>query len=90
MPFEGVQAALPHLPVRLEPCVELDQGPHLERVDALLALGVRAHEAGIAEHPQVLRRPRLGQAGPRHQLAYWPRRLAQQLEHRATVGIGEG
>jgi hypothetical protein len=38
----------------------------------------------------VLGRAGLGQASQLHQLADRPRALAQQLEHRAAVRIGEG
>jgi hypothetical protein len=51
VPFEGVEAALPRLPVGLEPRVELDQRADVERVDALLSLCPRGHEAGVPEHP---------------------------------------
>jgi hypothetical protein len=87
--LERVRAALPGAAVRLEPCIEVDERTDLEGVDAALSLHMRGDQPGFAQHPEVFGGPGLRQAGQLDQLAHGARAFAQELEHRAAVGIGE-
>ena len=59
---EAVEARLPHPAVRRQPVVELDQRLDAQRVPAPGPVDPDGHEPGVAQHPQVLGRQRLGEA----------------------------
>jgi len=59
MLLELVETVAPHLSVRLEPCVQLDEGLATDAVEATLTIGAYTNQAGITQDTQVLRRRRL-------------------------------
>jgi hypothetical protein len=59
MLLELVETSAPHLPVRLEPGVKLDERLATDAVEATLTIGANTNQAGITEDAQVLRGRRL-------------------------------
>jgi hypothetical protein len=53
MSFEFVETRSPHLSVRFEPDVELDERFGGHAVQATLAIGANAYETGLAKDTQV-------------------------------------
>src|ERR1700678_4530941 len=54
-----VETVAPHLPVRLEPGVQLDQRLATDAVEATLTIGANTNQAGITQDTQMLRGRRL-------------------------------
>ena len=86
----GHPDALPRAPCRAQPGIELRERLGAQRVEALLAVGSRAHETGLAQHAQMLRDPRLAQSDPIDQLPHRPLARSQQVEDSTTVRLGHG
>lgn len=89
--FEVVELQRPEAPVAIEEAIELFEPVALQGVDAALAVGGDADEAGVAQHLQMTRHRRLRQVRQRvDEIAGGPRALEQQVEQGATAGIGDG
>ena len=60
---EAIEVRLPHPAVRRQPVVELDQRFDAQAVPAAWPVYPHGHEPGVAQHPEVLGRQRLGEPG---------------------------
>ncbi len=69
MVLQGVQPCLPCAPVRLKPGIELGQRSGVKLIAAALGVGVRHHQTGITQDPQMLRGAGLAEAQGINQLA---------------------
>ena len=78
--LQGVEAAGPQPAVGLEPRVDLGERLRPELVPAALRVPADGDEAGLAQHAQVLRRPRLAQAEQADELADRSGAFPQEVE----------
>lgn len=62
MPLERVEMARPETAIRLEPRVERAEAGRLDAIDALLRHDAARHETRLAQHFQMFRDGRLGDA----------------------------
>src|SRR5690349_6447149 len=91
MPLEGVEVTGPVAAIPVDPLVDGDQAVGAQRVDAALRVGPDLDEADFAQHPQVTRDGRLGQAGQcRDQLAGGAFTVDERVEQRAPTRLGDG
>src|SRR3954463_8836941 len=60
--LEAVEAATPHLPVRLEPGVQLDQRFWPQAIEPTLPVDAHLDQTGVAQDPQMLGHQRLAAA----------------------------
>ncbi len=88
MVLEFVEAVPPHLAVRLEPSVELDQRLHPDPVETALALRSDGDQAGVAKHPEMLRYRRLADRQALDQSANGPLPGPQLVEDQSPAGLG--
>ena len=79
MIVEGVEPIRPELPERLEPGIERSQLAGLQAIEPPLAFRPHLDQAGLAQLPEVLGRPRLAEAGSRHQVTGRPFPASQKL-----------
>jgi hypothetical protein len=90
---ERVEALVPHPAVALEPGVDVAERSGVDGVEPPRALGANGREAVLAQHPQVLRHRRLGDAELRlHHGSERARRLlavGEELEDAAAHGVAE-
>ena len=75
--------------VRREPLVDLAQRLGTQPVDAALRVHPHVDDAGLAQHPQVLRHRRLADAERGDKVADRPILLAQQIEDAPPVRLSE-
>ena len=87
--FELVEAVSPHLPIRLEPAVELDQRLKPDAVQTALAIGANMDEPGVAKHAEVLRHGRLTNGQPLDQCTNRALSAAQLIEDLSPAGLGD-
>jgi len=90
MALERVEAGDPVAPVGLEPGVELEKRLRPKLVKAPLRVGVRFNEAGLLEHPQVLRDLRLAEPQSRSYLPDRTGSASEEIHDAEPVGLGEG
>src|SRR4029077_18787005 len=84
-----VEARIPHLPIALQPVVELAQRGGAQLVDPLLRPGLHLHQPGLLEHPQVLRDLGLVQLQALPDVVDAAGAGAQQLYDAKAVGLGQ-
>jgi hypothetical protein len=89
VPFEGVEALAPELPVGLQPLLELVQGLRAQGVQAPLAIDPGPDEPGLPQHPKMLRDARLAEAEPEHELVHRPLALPQEVEDVPAMRLGD-
>jgi hypothetical protein len=89
MALQGVEPLRPEAAVGSEPRVDLGEGSGVELVPPLLRLLADAHEAGVAQHAQVLGHPGLADPEGVHQLAHGSVAIAEQVEDPAASWLGD-
>jgi hypothetical protein len=89
MVLELVEAALPHLAVRLEPLVELLERIGAQPVQAPLTIRTDRHETRVPEHAEVLGHRRLTEGQPVHEDVYRLLAVAERVEEPASTRLGE-
>ena len=89
MGFELVEAPLPHLSIGLEPLVELHQGFGPKAVETALAVHTDRDEAGVSQHPKVLRHCGLTDLEAGDQGIHRPFAGPQLVEDLAPARLGE-
>jgi hypothetical protein len=77
MATKSIEPVCPQCAVGLEPLVEFRKWRRIKVVEAPLGIAPDADEPMLAEHPEVLRDPRLAEAGDVNQLADRPRARAK-------------
>ena len=87
MTLEIVEALSPHLSIRLEPVVKLDERLETEAVKP--SLSVRSHddESGIAQDAQVLGDSRLAEPQPSYEVSHWQLFPEQQIKDPASARL---
>src|SRR5215208_2509431 len=80
MATKSIEPVRPQCTVGLEPVVEFRKRRRIKVVEAPLSIAPDADEPMLAEHPEVLRDPRLAEAGDVNQLADRPRARAKGVE----------
>src|SRR5207253_3863879 len=80
----------PEFSVVREPPIDKLERPGIELIEMVAALGRLQHEVGLAQQTKMLgyRRPRDRKSA--RNLAGRSAAVAQEIEHRAAGGIGEG
>jgi hypothetical protein len=87
MVTEGIEALLPKLAIGRQPGVEVGERAGVDLVHAPLRLRPDAHQAGLAQHAQMLRGPRLAEAQGRDELVDGAWLCTQQLDSRPAVWV---
>jgi hypothetical protein len=77
--LEGVEAPGPQPPVRPQPGVDLRERLGTDPVQASLRVDADLDQAGVPQHPQMLRHPRLAERDPLHQIADGELALADEV-----------
>jgi hypothetical protein len=78
--FECVQTAGPVRPVRLEPPIDLGERLRPQAVPAPPAVRPDVHQAGLPQHPEVLRDPGLAEVQPSDEVVDRPLLASQEVE----------
>jgi len=86
--FESIDVDGPEAAERRQPGIQLTQWFRLQPVEAALCVHGGLHEAGIAQHAQVLGHGRLGQTQLALDLSHRLFRGEQQAQDGAAVGFG--
>jgi hypothetical protein len=86
---DGVEVIGPVPAIRRKPSIDLGKRTRAQLVPAALRLRAHLHQAGLAQHAQVLGRPRLGQAEPLGELADQMRPLEQDVEDASPRRLGQ-
>src|SRR5262245_33096621 len=89
MPFQGIQAGRPELPVRLKPLVDGPERLGPQPVQPALGVRARGDQAGLPQHPQVLRHSRLAHAEHTDKVRHAALRFAQEIEDGAPMRLRE-
>ena len=89
MTLQGVEPLRPETAVRSEPRVDLGEGSGVEVVPPLLRLLADPHQAGVAQHAQVLGHPGLADPQGVHQFAHGSVPIAEQVEDPAASWLGD-
>ena len=87
---ERVEPACPVLAIRLEPCVELEQGRWVQAIDPPLGAHPRRDQACFSQHLQVLGYARLAQGEPLDDVADAALFGAQKIEDAPAIRLGDG
>src|SRR5260370_37072073 len=77
-------------PERFQPGVELVEWLRPELVDALLRDRTHVHQAGVAQHAEVLRHLWLTEPEALGDLPYRARPVAEELDAAETIRFGQG
>jgi len=80
MAFERINVGRPEAPERSEPGIELHERLRPDPIDAPLGFDARLHEAGLAQHSEVLGHRSLRRPQPALDLADGSLRRRQQAE----------
>src|SRR5437667_2249299 len=86
---EAIEALVPELLEADDPIVDRLEAPGVEPVEALLAGLSHAHQSHLAQHPQVLRRARLGDAERSRQLVDRALAALEQSEDPPALRLGD-
>jgi len=78
------------VPEAVDPGAQPGEAVEVDPVEAAGALGSDRHEAGVAQHPQVLGHRRLADDGGVGELAHAVLTTAQELEDGPSGGVAEG
>jgi hypothetical protein len=89
MTFERIEVGRPEAPEGLQPGVELHERLGPEAIDAPLGFDARLHEAGFAQHAEVLGHGGLRHPEPALDLADGALRRGQQAKDGPAVRLGD-
>src|SRR5262245_51855032 len=89
MVLERIQAIVPEATVRRQPGVDLGERLRADLVPASLGVLTDPHQAGVAEHLQMLRDARLTDAELVDEIANRALTLAQQIQDTPSGGLSK-
>ena len=89
MPFQGVEVSIPGPPVGSQPLVHVAERFEPDAVDAALRVGVRVHEACVAQNLQVFGDRRLAERQRLDQVAHRPLVLDEEVEDPPPTLLGQ-
>ena len=87
--LEGIEPLHPHLPVGIEPGIQLDQWLETHPIHPPLGIGPHRDETRCSQHSQMLRDSRLGYPECRDEVADRSLSIAEELQDSTSVGIAE-
>jgi len=87
--LKTIEACAPHLAKGLEPFIKLDERLKAEVVEASLPVSAHRHQAGIAQHAEMLGDSRLAQGQPLDEDLHGLFAPPQLLEDLAASGFGD-
>jgi len=87
--LEAIEAATPHLPVRLEPGVQLDQRLWPQAIEPTLPVDTHLDQTGLAQDPQMLGHQRLAAAELLDERTHRCLTLAQSVEDATPARFGK-
>ena len=87
MAFERIHVRRPEAPERSKPGIDLPERLGPDPIDAPLGFDARLHEAGLAQHAEMLRHRRLTHPQPALDLADGLLRRRQQAEDGPAVRL---
>jgi hypothetical protein len=85
--LEAVEAVPPHLPIGLQPVVELDERFEAEPIQPPLPVRAHLDQAGLAQDPEVLRHRRLTELEPLYEIRDRQLATEQLIEDLASARL---